>query len=357
MMDILRLLVCLLVFSSPVIWLIKKLKNIYGGKHPKPQNDSAKAVENPELMAILKACKDNPTNENLECFSSLLNNATFLIATDWSDVTEKDHQDNKFTIQAGSKIKVFTITDDNNDTYLPVFTDWDCIRKYIADEVHGWVMSAKEAFEFAVSETNNYKGIIINPTVSDICYKNEQLKKKLADISFSECASELTECIKEEYCSENGQVNVEETILATGNLTGLFLFRSFDFTYADSIEPGSVLLSEEANKLGPIVFSRICAKLTTYGFDAEKMKPENRDYHTPLTYLDRIDGLQQKAEALFEKYEYTPLQAIEVCESVTAFFLYSLCRQIPVNEALGFILFGIIEGSKTVPFHKDKKNC
>lgn len=161
------------------------------------------------------------------------------------------------------------------------------------------------------------------------------------------CIEELEKLVIEEYTAKDGSVKKEDILLLAGNITGMFIFLSFDFKIKS--EPGTVFLSEEANQAGPVVINNILKLLKSFEFDPEKINPDVYTYNGNLNYIERTGEAAQKAVNVIKKCNLDYKKAIEICECVDAHLLSSYSNDIAINKAFGIVIFGIIEGSKTFP--------
>ena len=57
------------------------------------------------------------------------------------------------------------------------------------------------------------------------------------------CIEEIVDLITVKTVDKEKHINPRDAVLCSGNLTGMFMFLSFNFKY-QQLEPGSVLLSE-----------------------------------------------------------------------------------------------------------------
>lgn len=131
------------------------------------------------------------------------------------------------------------------------------------------------------------------------------------------CIGEIVDLIAEKIGNQERQVNPRDAILCSGNLIGMFMFLSFDLRYQE-LEPGSVLLSDEANSLGPKIISRL---------------------------LHELDAME-----IMRKYGFDCRQAMIICTSAAAFIIQNVRAGVDANEGGGIATYGIIKGSKTVPY-------
>ena len=162
------------------------------------------------------------------------------------------------------------------------------------------------------------------------------------------CIGEIVDLIAVKIGNEKREINPRDAILCSGNLIGLFMFLSFDFEYK-KLEPGSVLLSEKANELGPKVINRLLLELKNYGIEIQDNNNSNI-YESSLSYLDIMNKVQKDAIEIFSKYNFDYNQATIICISAAAFVIQNVSTNVDANEGVGIAIYGIIQGSKTVPY-------
>lgn len=344
------IVIAVLIFLSlgfVIINITRTKKSKRGnGKNP----DVTKAVENPELVELLKKQK-NQSEVKPEELNFLLCNSRFLSIIDTSELSTEKVQDNEYVAKKDSVIKIQNYLDENGNCLLPLFTDWKSINDFTYQEVSGLILPSKDAFDFVNMQKNRYKGIVINPFSLDYVLNSEEINVLLDLINSNACKSELMNIVVDEFSAMDGSVRIDDVLLLIGNLTGFFLFLSFNFDSEKlNLQPGSVLLSDETDVKANIVINNIFYSLIKdFGFDAEKIKPETFTYSGKLNYIERTGDVQDKALAVIKKYNFDYSKACELCEYVAAALLNSYCHDISINKAFGIVISGIIEGSKTVP--------
>ena len=184
----------------------------------------------------------------------------------------------------------------------------------------------------------------------------EQISDKEINNSYEEdeyrkldsCIGEIVDLIAVKIGNENREINPRDAILCSGNLIGMFMFLSFNFNYK-KIEPGNVLLSQEANEVGPKVINHLLNLLKKHNINIDNTDNSNI-YKSSLTYIEILERLQKDAMEIMKKYYLDYDQAILICISAAAFIIENLSSEIDVNEGYGIAIYGIVEGSKTVPF-------
>ena len=146
-------------------------------------------------------------------------------------------------------------------------------------------------------------------------------------------------------------VHVETLVASLARLSGTSLLRSFNILPPD-IEPGQVVLSNEANEEGPKLHGAIIGTLQAFGLvlDQEKIVID-----TPAQHKPHIDVLE--TQRLLQAGFYEIANRNE-CSEEEAAYAAAMATAIAINETKGFIdphitfgiaAYGVIEGTKTAP--------
>jgi hypothetical protein len=145
-----------------------------------PPVDLNKPVENPEVVAAITAAANSQSPLLFAALTCALRDANYLVPIMQEGmVTSPTGVEGQMTIQAGSHINVFTCAAPDGGTLLPLFTDWDEIRRWIDHPVSTLVMPAKEAFAFA--SMDEYAGAVVNPGGQAVELNKDLLGRLLSD--------------------------------------------------------------------------------------------------------------------------------------------------------------------------------
>ncbi len=125
-----------------------------------PPVDLDTPVTNPALLAAMNGLGAGTDQRAIDTLIRELNRAVYLVATLFDQANVKQGSPGQMTFEKGSLIKVLVVTDSNERPLLPLFTDWDAIRKWTSDPVSSMVMPANQAWDLALDQ---YQGIVINP--------------------------------------------------------------------------------------------------------------------------------------------------------------------------------------------------
>jgi hypothetical protein len=145
-------------------------------------------------------------------------------------------------------------------------------------------------------------------------------------------------------------VHAETAIACAARLAGALLLRSFDFALTD-MQPGSVLLSENANAKGPELISIVAMTISRFGLvvDPASASRKGRGHDPQITFLDSLKLLQTRAVEICANHSLSFEQGAQSAAVATGFILKECSRSIDVEVAFNVAVYGIIEGSKTVP--------
>ncbi len=166
-----------------------------------------------------------------------------------------------------------------------------------------------------------------------------------------ESAGELVELIVSKI-GVNRAIHSETAIAASARLSGSLLLRSFNLDLAVG-EPGTVLLSEEANEQGPILINIVSGFLSASEIllDTNKLgRQENQRGEEPKhSILDTLSLLQQDAINICNCNSLSMQSSAQAAALTTAFVVKECISQIGAETAFNVAAYGFIEGSKTIP--------
>jgi hypothetical protein len=126
--------------------------------------DITKPIVNPDLKRAIKVFNLNKSEQTLRGFDTALKKASFLVLVNQDQIkTTKGDRPNAEIVEKGSIIKFLKTFDQNNDSFLPIFTDWNEIDLWVKsrDGIAGWIMTINDVFALVLK--SNDKGLVINP--------------------------------------------------------------------------------------------------------------------------------------------------------------------------------------------------
>lgn len=148
-----------------------------------------------------------------------------------------------------------------------------------------------------------------------------------------------------------GRLHAETLIASVARMAGSMMYRSFNFD--KTIEPGTAVLSDQANTHGPQLMHVMFATLQQLG-DPIGQDHLNSEYasakFSQLTFKESHDRLAP----FFLKYcEVTPIafQDAALGAAIATGILVHDCREVlSVDKGSAIAVYGFIEGTKTAPF-------
>lgn len=163
---------------------------------------------------------------------------------------------------------------------------------------------------------------------------------------------ELVELIASKVGDSNRAIHPETAISASARLSGSLLLRSFDLNLNVG-EPGSVLLSEEANEQGPILINILGGFLSASNIhiDNDKIGGEETQRGEPprLNTVEALSLLQDEALNICKRNSLSMESSARAAALATAFVVKECSPQIGAETGFNVAIFGFIEGSKTIP--------
>ena len=149
----------------------------------------------------------------------------------------------------------------------------------------------------------------------------------------------------------DGRLHAETLIASVARMAGSMMYRSFNFD--KGIEPGTAVLSDQANIHGPKLMNLMFATLQQLG-DKVGQDNLNSEYasakFSQLTFRESHDHLAP----FFLKYcEVTPmaLQDAALSAAIATGILVHDCREVlSTDKGSAIAVYGFVEGTKTAPF-------
>ena len=152
-------------------------------------------------------------------------------------------------------------------------------------------------------------------------------------------------------------VHVETVLFSAACLAGTSLFRSFG--YSQNTEPGTVVLSDQANQAGSNLMKLFMFFIQKYGVS---LKPNqlvttfSNSNKPQMTILQIQENLQGSYHAIMEKHGLSYLDGARAGIVVCSMLFDHHCidrKDIDLGLGAGIIGRGLVEGSKTTPFPLD----
>jgi hypothetical protein len=165
-------------------------------------------------------------------------------------------------------------------------------------------------------------------------------------------AGEFVELIAAKVGSGERAIHPETAISSAAWVAGSLLLRSFDFS-VESHQPGVMLLSNEANQKGPVLFGTLMKYLANAGVPLRKEllggQEAMRGGAPQLTILEALELLQKDAIRIAKHNRLSLEEAAQAAALATAFIVKECTKIIGAETAFNVAMFSFVEGSKTVP--------
>lgn len=147
-------------------------------------------------------------------------------------------------------------------------------------------------------------------------------------------------------------VHAETAIATAARLSGSLLLRSFNFEF-QKLDPGSVLLSEQANEEGTQLINILGSMLQNFGVTLDKAKLGGsnalRGEEPKLSVVQSLALLQEDAMRIAGENRLNLKEAAQSAAMATAFIVKECVGSIGGEVGFNVAIYGLIEGSKTVP--------
>lgn len=167
----------------------------------------------------------------------------------------------------------------------------------------------------------------------------------------NEAAGDIVELVAARVGSGRA-VHPETAIASAARLSGCLLLHSFDVPI-DGLEPGTVVLSKEANEKGPQLIEILSAFLAAEGvtLDRERLGADAslRGETPDLDCVQSLSALLGDALHIAERLGLDYVQIAQSAALATAFLVKECAADIGSEVGFNVATYSFIEGSKTVP--------
>ena len=144
--------------------------------------DITTPIVNPDLKRAIKVFNLNKSEQTLKGFETALKKASFLVLVNDDKIkTTKKEGSDSVTIEKGSIIKFLRTFNENNEPFLPIFTDWNEIDLWVKSRegIVGWIMTINDVFALVLK--SNDRGLVINPCSDRWAMTKEQINTFISD--------------------------------------------------------------------------------------------------------------------------------------------------------------------------------
>lgn len=155
-------------------------------------------------------------------------------------------------------------------------------------------------------------------------------------------------------------IHPETAIAASARISGSLLLRSFGFDL-ETPEPGTILLSNEANESGANLINLLGAFLAKNQIELDSTKLSGASEHRHrgvepnLDMQESLALLQADALKIAARHSLSLRQAAESAALATGFIVKECVASIGGETGFNLAALGFVEGSKTVPPYLEKR--
>ncbi|MBP3040972.1 enhanced serine sensitivity protein SseB [Bacillaceae bacterium Marseille-Q3522] len=139
--------------------------------------DVNKPVTNPELVESMNAFLKEPGQKSERKFFHLLVDAHFLAPVIIEpSLPESEKEDGTTVLKEGTTIQFITITNTEEVSFFPAFTDWEELNKWSNGKKTQTMILTFKDYETMLKDSNNIAGFSINPFNQNIILGNKQIQ-------------------------------------------------------------------------------------------------------------------------------------------------------------------------------------
>jgi hypothetical protein len=150
---------------------------------------------------------------------------------------------------------------------------------------------------------------------------------------------------------QGGSFPAETVITAVARMAGSFLLRSLGLSLA-AIEPGAVVLSQNANQHGPRLIHILSGVLEGMGvkLDSSRLQAAQSALRGPAEPFLKTQKLLEEAFVdIRDRYRLSDAQAADAAAAATAVLIKNCAQLLDPHVGFGLAVYGFIEGTKTAP--------
>lgn len=137
--------------------------------------DINKPVTNPDLVASMNRLKKTYNEGNERDFFHKLVTANFLAPV---ILTSKPTNNNQKTVpKNGTTIDFLGITNSENESFLPTFSDWEELRKWHKGSTIQTVVMTFDDYKKMIANSSSWTGLALNPFGENLVLTKDQMTK------------------------------------------------------------------------------------------------------------------------------------------------------------------------------------
>lgn len=174
---------------------------------------------------------------------------------------------------------------------------------------------------------------------------NEQLHKDVVAAAdfFNQTARKLL--------ATDGKLHAETLIVSVARMAGSMMYRTFGFD--KSIEPGTSVLSDQANIHGPSLMYMMLVTMQQLGDQITEADLSADHASARLSQLTFRESHERLAPFFLKYCEVAPLglRPAAIATSIaTGVLVHDCAAALPIRIGAAIAVYGFVEGTKTAPF-------
>jgi len=146
-------------------------------------------------------------------------------------------------------------------------------------------------------------------------------------------------------------VHAETAIAAAGRLAGTCLLRSLKLPI-DTMEPGRAVFSDLANERGPALVDLLAGVLGQMGIGVDVGRSQGAAEAAAkpqLTVAETQTRLEPTLDQIRRSHQLTHEESAHAAVIAAAMFIRDCASVLGTDAGFGIAVYGLVEGSKTVP--------
>lgn len=149
----------------------------------------------------------------------------------------------------------------------------------------------------------------------------------------------------------DGKLHAETLIASVARTAGSLMYRSFGFD--KNIEPGTSVLSDQANIHGPKLMNGMLVTLNQLGSKLQERELNSEYLSTKFSQLSYKESTDRLAPFFLKYCEVAPLglrDAAFGAAIATAILVHDCRNVLSVDKGAAIAVYGFVEGTKTAPY-------
>jgi hypothetical protein len=150
--------------------------------------------------------------------------------------------------------------------------------------------------------------------------------------------------------TQDGRLHAETLIASVARMAGSLMYRTFGFD--KNIQPGTSVLSDQANIHGPILMNMMLVTMQQLGDQITETDLTADNAPARLSQLTFMESHERLAPFFLKYCEVTPLglRPAAIAASVaTGMLVHECAAALPIRSGAAIAVFGFVEGTKTAP--------